>query len=319
MGGIGDHGQVGELFEHRNGGDVHGVASRGLIGADAALAEDHLVVAAGEDVLARKEQLLDGGGDAALEQDGLADLAEFAEQVEVLHVARAHLETIHKRQHGLDLGDFHDLADGGQAVGAGGFAHELEAGNAEALKGVRRAARLECASAQKAAAGGFDRGGDSENLVAVFDGAGTGDESYLPVADDGAIGKLDFRALRAKGAAGQLVWGADAMHLEHARQNFKLAEVEAGGGSDRGQNGLHCAGGTVHVHTGFFHHFDDAVDLIFGSAFLHGDNHCLFPVSGVSAPAAWPGRRPSDWAAWAFLSLANSFLCRDRITSMMRS
>ena len=83
----------------------------GFVGADAALAQDHVVVAAGQDVLARQQQLLDGGRDAALEQHRLAHLAQLAQQVEVLHVARAHLEAVDVGQHGLDLRDLHDLAD----------------------------------------------------------------------------------------------------------------------------------------------------------------------------------------------------------------
>ena len=135
------------------------------------------------------KQLFDGGGDAALEQHRLAHLAELAQQVEVLHVARAYLEAIDEGQHGLDLRDLHDLADGEQAMGIGGFAHELEAGNAEALEGVGRAARLEGASAQKAAAGGLDARGGLEHLLAVFDGARPGHDGDLVAADLYAVGE----------------------------------------------------------------------------------------------------------------------------------
>ena len=43
---------------------------------------------------------------------------------------------------------------------------------------------------------------------------------------------------RAKGAAGQLVRRGDAVHVKHARQQFKLCQVQVGGGSYAGQNGL---------------------------------------------------------------------------------
>ena len=146
----------------------------------------------------------------------------------------------------------------------------------------------------------------------------------------GAVGKLDDRAFGAKGAAGQLVGRADAVNVEHAGQHFKLCEVEAGGGADAGENGLHGSGGAMHVDAHFFHGDDDGIDLFFGGFLLHCDNHCLFPVSdalgvprrsvaGFAASAAWPCSLPSDWAAWAFFSEANSFLCNARITSMMRS
>ena len=71
--GIADDGQVRELFDDGDGGDVHGVAGVGFEGADAALAEDDVVVAAGEEVFGGEQQLFDGGGDAALEQHGAAD------------------------------------------------------------------------------------------------------------------------------------------------------------------------------------------------------------------------------------------------------
>ena len=124
---VAHHGQMRQLLHHGNGGDVHGVAGGGFVGADAALAEDDFVVAAGEDVFAGEQQFFDGGGHAALEQDRLAHLAEFAQQVEVLHVARAHLEQVDIRKHRLDLRDLHDFADDEQAVGFGGFAHQLRA------------------------------------------------------------------------------------------------------------------------------------------------------------------------------------------------
>ncbi len=59
----------------------------------------------------------------------------------------------------------------------------------------------------------------------------------------------------------------------HARQHFKFAEVEAGGGTDGGKNSLHFAGGAMDVHSGFLHHFNDGDDLFFGGVFLHCDNH----------------------------------------------
>ena len=70
--GSADHRQVRELLHHRDRGDVHGVAGVGFERADAALAQDHVVVAAGQDVLGRKQQFFDGGGDAALQQHRLA-------------------------------------------------------------------------------------------------------------------------------------------------------------------------------------------------------------------------------------------------------
>ena len=177
---IADDGQVRKLLDDRDGGDVHRVAGVGLEGADAALAEDDVVVAAGEDVFGGEQQLFDGGGDAALEQHGLADRAELAQQVEVLHIARADLEEIDVGQHQLDLGDLHDLADDEQAGGVAGFAQQLEGIEAHALEGVGRAARFECAAAKEFRAGGLDDLRAGEDLLAAFDGAGPGhDDDFV--------------------------------------------------------------------------------------------------------------------------------------------
>ena len=54
-----------------------------------------------------------------LSRTGLRAYAEFAKQVEVLHVARAHLEAIDIGQHRLDLRDLHDFADDQQGRGRG--------------------------------------------------------------------------------------------------------------------------------------------------------------------------------------------------------
>ena len=96
----------------------------------------------------------------------LADLAQLPQQVEVLHVARADLEDVDVRQHGLDLGDFHDLADDQETVGVGGFAQQFEAINAHALERVWRAARFECAAAKDLCAACATCSANLEDLLA---------------------------------------------------------------------------------------------------------------------------------------------------------
>ena len=94
---IGDDRQMRKFFDDRNGGDVECVARVGLKGADAALAENHVVIAAGQDVFGAEEKFFDRGGQAALEKDGFADFAEGAEEKVVLHIARADLENVDVR------------------------------------------------------------------------------------------------------------------------------------------------------------------------------------------------------------------------------
>ncbi len=299
-----------------------------FIGANAALAEDHIVVAAGQDVFARQQQFLNGAGDAALEEHRLAGLAKLAQQIEILHVTGANLEAIDERQHRLDLRNLHHFADHKQSVRIRRFAHELQSRNAHALEGVWRTAGLEGSSAQKAAAGSFDALGGFENLGAVLDGTRPGHDDHLLAAQLDAVPKLHHGAFRAKTTASQLIGRADAMDIKHACEQFKLPQIQAGGGPNPGQNALGCPCGSMNVDSCFHHGIDHCVDLLFGGILLHRYDHCAFPVSGVFAPVPWPDESPPrpepvagdpDVIAWAFLSDANSLLCRARITSMMRS
>ena len=117
VGGVHHHRQVGELLHRQHGGEVQGVAGIGLKGADTPLAEDDPVVAPGHDVLGAHEPLLNGGGQAPLEQDGLGGLAKLLEQVEVLHVPGSHLNHVHAHLEHLHVVGGHDLGDDGQAGG----------------------------------------------------------------------------------------------------------------------------------------------------------------------------------------------------------
>ena len=120
----------------------------------------------------------------------------------------------------------------------GGFVHHLKSRNTHALKGVRRAARLECAASQKACTDGLYARGGRKHLLPAFDRAWPRHHGHLSAANLHAITKLDDRALRAKCAAGQLVRRTDADHIEHARQYFKFAQIHIGCGPYAGQNGL---------------------------------------------------------------------------------
>src|SRR5580704_12545496 len=74
--GIGDNRQVRELFDYRNGGDIERVAEVIFERADAALAEDDVVISAGENVFGAEEKLFDGSGHAPLEENGLLRFAQ---------------------------------------------------------------------------------------------------------------------------------------------------------------------------------------------------------------------------------------------------
>ena len=94
MAGIDDDGQVGQLLYHGNDADIEGVAGVVGKGADAALAEHHVIIALAHDVLGGHQQFIESGGNAALEQHRFIGSAGKLEQSEVLHVAGADLNHV---------------------------------------------------------------------------------------------------------------------------------------------------------------------------------------------------------------------------------
>ena len=173
------------LLHGGNDAEVEGVARVVGEGAHAALAEDDLVVALAHDVLGGHQELVERRAHAALEQDGLAQPAGMLQQRKVLHVARADLDHVGPfgdQFEGLVVDGFGDDA---QAEAIADLGHDLESFDAEALKGIRRGARLVGAAAEKLRAGGGHLLGDGEGLLAALDGAGTGDDGQVAAADGG--------------------------------------------------------------------------------------------------------------------------------------
>ena len=110
-----------EFFENGNGVDVGGVARGSFKSADAALAQHDARVAAADNVFACHQHFFDGGRHAALEKNGRAGFTDGAQQIEVLHVARAELEDIHIFFHHRDLRNSHHFNNDGQACFLAGF------------------------------------------------------------------------------------------------------------------------------------------------------------------------------------------------------
>src|SRR5437016_14111882 len=100
------------LLDQRDGREIERVARRRLEGADAALAEHHLIVSAREEVFGREKPLLYRRRRAALQKHGAARASQSLEQREVLHVARADLEQSSAVQR-RELRRLHHLGHGG--------------------------------------------------------------------------------------------------------------------------------------------------------------------------------------------------------------
>ncbi len=202
---IAQHRQVRQRLQHRDRRDVHRVARVRLKGADAPLAQHQVIVAAGQDVLGAQQQLFNRGRDAALQQHRLADPAKLPQQVEVLHVARAHLETVHIGQHRLNLRDLHHLANHQQARLIGSLTHDLQPGNAHSLERVRRRPRFVCAAAQKLRSRRGTLLGTQPDLLLALHRARTAHDHDLVSTNHHAVGEVNARALRPETPPCQLV------------------------------------------------------------------------------------------------------------------
>ena len=199
-----------------------------------------------------------------LSRTGFLTFAQFAQQIEVLHIARAHLEDVDVRQHQPDLRDLHDLADHQHVELIAGLAQQLQSFFAHALKRIRRRSRLESAAAQHARARLRHLLSHGKKLLLRFHRAGPGHHHYLVAADLHSVGKFDDRPLRTKTAPRQFVRRADAVNVLHSGKNFKIAGVKIHPRAHRGQHGLPLAGSAMHgeAHPDqVFHHL---LDLLIG-------------------------------------------------------
>src|SRR5882672_6297000 len=77
VGGVRSHGQMRQLVDNGNRGDIHRVASISLERANTPLAQNDFVVAASEQVFGREQQFFERSRNASLQKHGLANLSEF--------------------------------------------------------------------------------------------------------------------------------------------------------------------------------------------------------------------------------------------------
>ena len=277
-------------MDHRDRGDVHGVPGVALERPDAPLAQDHVRVAARQHVLRRQQPFLDGGRDAALEEDRGGAAPQLPQQGVVLHVAGADLQDVRVPGHEVDLADVHDLRDHLEALGVGGVAHEPQPLLAQPLEAVGRAARLERAAPQHLGARLLDGGGGGGDLLLGLHRARPGHDDHL-VAADAEAAERHRGVLRPEGPARQLVGLGDAHHLVHAVHHLDEAGIEPPVAPHRAQHAAQLPGRPVHVELVLHQVRDDLLNLILARALFHHDNHGpALPRPSVSAdPPDSPG------------------------------
>src|SRR5208282_3113673 len=231
----------------------------------------------------------------AFEQHRLPNLAQFAQQIEVLHVARAHLEDVHIRQHQLNLRDLHHFTDHQQMETIARLAQQFQRVEAESLKRIRRRSGFEGTAAKDAGSRFRYEFADCEQLLAGFDGARSSHHDDLLAADFNAVGEFDDRAFGTKVASGQMIGRGDAVNFLHSRKHFDFAGVEITRHSDTAEHGLLRSGGAVDFKAEVDQLIDHLLDLIFTGRCLHCDDHELgsfAPLQSAkrtSALAAFPG------------------------------
>ena len=263
---VDDDRQVGLLFDDWNGRDVQCVAGSGLKGADAALAQDNLFVAAGHDVFCAHQQLFDGVGKSALEQDGLVYFAQLLEQLKVLHIACADLNDVHlfkQRQ----MVDAHDFGDNGQTGCFFGFQQVIQPFLAQSLEGVWGGARLECAATQQSCAGSLDRIGYRNHLLTTFHRAGTGDDLKMSAADFSAA-DIDDGVVRVEFAVGIFIGLLDSFDFGNGVHRFDVIGVQTGGITNQSEDGFVYAANLLHLKIHLLEVTDHFIDLNGGSPFF---------------------------------------------------
>ena len=214
---IGSHRKMRELVHDGDRANIQRIARVGFEGANTALAKNDLIVSARHNVFGREQQLFQGRRDASFEQNRLIDFPQFAQQIEILHVARAYLQDIEVGQHHLDLRNLHDFADHQQSKLIAGFAQKFKRFQTQSLEGIRRTARLESAAAKYASSGLGNLLSYIKKLLARFNRTGARHNDYFRSADLKAITEFDNSPLRTKGAAGEFVRRADAMNVLNTR------------------------------------------------------------------------------------------------------
>ena len=200
---------MGEFLDNRDGGDIQRVSRITFEGADTAFAQHHVVVPSGHDVFGRKQQLFNGGGNTALQQDGLGNLTKLFKKVVVLHIPRADLQHVHVVEHHRDLGLVHDLGNDQQVVLVRGPAHKFQPLAAAPLKTIRGTAWFEGAPPQHPYPLLRHAGGDGFDLLGVFHAARAGHHHHLFAPDDDVPADLHKGSFRAEMPAGELVRGGN--------------------------------------------------------------------------------------------------------------
>ena len=286
-------------MQHHHTGQVQRVAHAGLEGADAALAEDDVLVALGHDVLGAHDEFFQGVCQAALEQHRLFLAAHGLEQLKVLHVAGTHLDEVHILEQGQVLG-VHDLGDDGGTGGAAGQLEQVQALAAHALEGVGRSAGLERTAAQQGSTGRLHTLGAVGDLVLALDAAGARDDGKVAAADLHAV-HIDDAVVRVELAVGLLVGLGHAAAGLHHRVRQHPALGHGLGVADQAQNVALAALGVVDLQAHILQFVAELAYLYLGGVLFQYDDHSV--LSPLPFQKIQTARETGSFAAACFVKL----------------
>jgi len=279
--GVDEDGQVAAFF---NGGDDRQIESvAGMVGecAHAAFAEHHVVIAFAQDVFGGHQELVEGGGHAALEEDGFFGAAGALEQREILHVAGADLDNVGVFFDEVEAFVVDGFGDDAEAVVLADLRENFEAVFAEALKTVRGSARFVGAATEKFYAGFLDAFSGGEALLFGFYRARPANQAHVFAAEKNVAarsGNAQDGVFFFDVAADQLVGLADGDAFDYAGdafdyagEGFEDAKVERAFVAGDADGGAEGAGDRMCFKTEAFNAFANSANLRLGGVRLHYD------------------------------------------------
>ena len=281
--GVHDDGQMGLFVDDRHSGEVEGVAGVLLKGADAPLAENDLLVAAGHDILCGHDPLLDGVAQAALEQNRLVHLTHGLEQLEILHVAGTDLYHVHIFLKLRDPVLAHQLGHDGHSGGLPCLDHIEDALGLQTLEGVGRGAGLISAAAEQACTARLYAVGNAQCLLLALDAAGACHHGDLLAPADLHAAAVDDGIGGVKQAVGPLIGGGHAGDVVDPGVGQHVALIDLGGIAHQAEHIVILAGDQGHIQALLLEFVYDLFQLFLGGAFFGRNDHLVsFPFCFVS-------------------------------------
>ena len=275
MAGVNYYGQVRKLLEHGHRRKVKGVSGVIIECAYTAFAKYNALVAAGHYVFRAHQQLFKRVCKAALEQNGLVQLAELFEQFKVLHIPCADLYQINVLEQ-RQVVNAHYFRNYGKSGLLTGKLQKLYARGLKPLEVIGRGTRLERAAAQHIRAAGLYRAGNGKYLLLVFNGAGARYHAEVAAADLNVANVYDHVVRMELPVAALERLGHALYGIHYAKAGYKV-HVYAARVAYQAKNRLELAFGNVYAQSLTLQPIDELILLFLVRPVLKYNNHGIYP------------------------------------------